>query len=79
MTIAHEGSTIALRNGIKSLPEGMILFPLDGRLFDTTNTIPVLSNVTTFKDSYESKFLGSVAVEDATTNLIRTDVCDLRN
>lgn len=70
MTRAHEGSTLVLRNGIKSLPEGMILFPLDGRVFDTTNTIPVLMNTVTYKSEDESKFCGSVAVEDGTTNLL---------
>ena len=71
MTRAHEGSTIVVRNAMKSLPEGMFLFPFDGRVFDTTNTIPLLgTSVITFRDATESKFIGSVAVEDATTNLL---------
>ena len=78
MTIAHEGSTIALRNGIKSLPEGMILFPLDGRLFDTTNFIPIVYNRATFIRQNESKFSGSVAVDPPTTNLVaNSDLSDL--
>lgn len=78
MTIAHGGSRLALKNMAPNLPEGMILFPLNGRVDDTTKSIPVLYDMTTLRgDAY--KFSGSVAVEDGTTNLINPTVIDNTN
>lgn len=68
MTIAHGGSHLPLSKMGPVLPEGMILFPLDGRVENTTRDIPVLQNLTTFReDAYA--FSGAVSVEDETTNL----------
>lgn len=68
-SLAHLGSKLYLSKTTLSLPDGMVLFPLDGRVEDTTNSFPVLLNVTTPR--YDQKrFIGSVAVEDETTNYV---------
>lgn len=67
-SIAHIGSTPAIRGSVP-LPDGMILFPLNNSLYDTTLTVPLNGTpVVTFRND-EKKFFGSVAVEDGTTNL----------
>lgn len=71
MTIAHLGSNLPLVNMVPTLPEGMILFPLNGNVNDTSKTISIISNQ--FTPRYdEKKFSSSVAVETITNNLIAT-------
>lgn len=70
MTLAHEGSRLALKNKVPALPEGMILFPLAGGVENTTADIPIISEQgLTFRED-EKRFFGSVAVESSTTNLL---------
>lgn len=73
MTLAHSGSRLPLSNMTPSLPDGMILFPLDGRVQDTRNCLSVLNNVTTVRDD-EKKFFASTAVEDDTTNILPQNI-----
>lgn len=54
------------------LPEGMLLFPLDGNIGDTTQSIPILTNVRTSQRSDEYKYLASTAIEPSTVNLAAT-------
>lgn len=69
MTRAHISSRIPINNASQVLPDGMLLFPLDGRLTDTMDSVPISSNATTFRtDMY--KFMESVAIEDSTTNVL---------
>lgn len=65
---SHDNQLLMLKDHVYALPEGAYLFPFNGRVHDTINEIPILvnSNVT-YRDDVK-KFLGSVAIENGTTN-----------